>query len=223
MTTDLDHLLERAAADLDEGVRLVTVLDAAGVRRAHRRRTGALGIAAVLVVGAVSAAVVGVLRAPEAVAPADGLITSEAIMADGVVTAEEYRAAVTAVVACLEGAGIPAEADFGNGHASFSVAEVPERAEAEARCFERHLSNNVLLGWSVALGELDLAEARAADERTFACVEASTGLDFGELEYDRFGYPTPAGRAARDAAFEHEDHLRWQACRPPPARSSRSR
>lgn len=223
MTTDLDHLLERAAADLDEGVRLATAPDPATIARAHHRRMGAWGVAAVLVVGAVSAAVVGVLRSPETVAPADGLITSQAIMADGVVTADEYRAAVTAVVACLESAGIPAEADLGDGHASLSVAEVPERAEAEARCFDLHLSDNVSVGWSVALGELDLAEWRAADERTFACVEASTGLDFGELEYDRFGYPTPAGRAARDAAFEHEDHLRWQACRPPPARSSRSR
>lgn len=183
----------------------------------------AAAFALVIFVGGLSVWAIGLGQSPEA---ADGEpITSEQILADGVVTEEEYRAGALAVVACLTEAGFDAEVDFDgsdpgsvnrlDGHASFSVdgGDGPEAStEAFNRCRELHLSDNVSLGWQVALGQLDLGELREETTAVTECVEQETGQDFGELTYDEFGYLTATGQQTKDAAFEYQDHEPWMRC-----------
>lgn len=157
---------------------------------------------------------------------ADGaLITSEQILEDGVVTEDEYRAGVAAVVSCLKDAGFDARATFDepnsdtslSGHAELWVghgSEARETAtEAMNRCHELHLSHNVSLGWSVALGELDLEALGEEFAATLECVETLTGQDFGKLTFDEHGYLTKQGQQTKDAAFEYQDHQPWGTCR----------
>lgn len=151
------------------------------------------------------------------------LITSEQILEDGVVTEEEYRAGALAVVECLREDGFDYEVDFDGrdpgsvntveGHASFSGGDATEvSTEAFDRCRELHLSDNVSLGWQVALGQLDLGELREETTAVTECVEQETGQDFGELIYDEFGYLTATGQQTKDAAFEYQDHEPWLRC-----------
>ena len=153
-------------------------------------------------------------------------ITSEMILEDGIVTEEEYRAGALAVVACLTDAGFEAGVDFDDpsgdptsleGHAAFAVDQADNATESanEAfnRCQDLHLSDNVSLGWAAMLGQLDLEELREETAILVACVEERTGVDFGELTYDKFGYLTDQGEQTRDAAFEYRNHSFWGECR----------
>lgn len=153
------------------------------------------------------------------------LITSEQILEDGVVTEEEYRTGALAVVACLTEAGFEAEVNFEEpnpgtdslqGHAEFWVDHSDDATESATNAFDKcqdlHLSHNVSLGWSAALGQLDLDELREETTAVTQCVEQRTGQDFGELTYDRFGYLTDQGQQTKDAAFEYQDHQPWQRC-----------
>ncbi len=153
-------------------------------------------------------------------------ITSEMILEDGVVTDEEYRAGALAVVACLTDAGFEAGVDFddpsGNptsleGHAGFAVDHADNATESanEAfnRCQDLHLSDNVSLGWAALLGQINLEELREETATLVACVEGRTGVDFGELTYDKFGFLTDQGEQTRDAAFEYRVHSFWGECR----------
>ena len=191
------------------------------------RLTGAWAFAAafvlVIVSGGLSMWAAGLGQPSE---PADGdLITSEQILADGVVTEGEYRAAAHAVVACLAAAGFDGEVDFDgvdlgsvntlNGHASFSNYSGDEpgaSTEAFNQCSELHLSNNVSLGWAVALGQLDLNQLRVETTAVTECVEQATGQEFGELTFDEFGYLTTSGQQTKDLAFEYQDHEPWMRC-----------
>ena len=166
--------------------------------------------------------------AAESTAPlnTNGRITSEMILEDGVVTEEEYRAGALAVVACLTDAGFEAGVDFddpsGNptsleGHAGFAVDHADNATESanEAfnRCQDLHLSDNVSLGWAALLGQINLEELREETATLVACVEGRTGVDFGELTYDKFGFLTDQGEQTRDAAFEYRVHSFWGECR----------
>lgn len=162
------------------------------------------------------------------VSPADSgaLMTSEQILEDGIVTKDEYRAGVAAVVSCLKDAGFDAGATFDepnsgtsslSGRAGFWVDHSDEAREAATeamnRCHELHLSHNVGLGWSVALGELDLEALGEEFAATLECVETRTGQDFGDLTFDEYGYLTEQGQQTKDAAFEYQDHQPWETCR----------
>jgi hypothetical protein len=188
------------------------------------------GFAAVLVAGVVTFLIINTPSGPEgAVGLGDStsLITTEMILEDGVVTEEEYRAGVEAVVACLADAGFEVEADYDNtnGHAGFSGGGDTGPATLEESldnanpyrtafdgCLEVHLSLNVSLGWGATLGRIDLGELREETTAVLECVENRTGEDFGELAYDGFGYLTQQGQQTREAAFEFQDHEPWTRC-----------
>ena len=116
---------------------------------------------------------------------------------------------------CLTEAGFETQVDFddSNGHASFSSDRGPADQEQSDVCFETHLSRNVSLGWAAAMGQLDLEELRQEETAVTACVEETTGEDFGVLSYDEFGYLTEQGQVTQDAAFEYQDHQPWGSCK----------
>ena len=212
--TDLERLLESAAADVRGSVRKETSSSPSVIVRRARRRTLIVAAASVFVVGLVSAALFTVLGSDESVPPADsdGAITSEMILEDGVVTETEYRAGVGAVVACVAEAGIEVEADFDDPSRHASFLQRSGSGGEMQRCMERHLSGNVSLGWAAALGQVNLDELREQTTALIGCVEQHTGDDFGGASYDGFGYLTEEGQRTRDAAFEYQDHEPWMAC-----------
>ena len=209
--TDLDQLLEKAASDAQKSVRSETAPQASTMARRARQRTLILTTTFVVVVGLTTLGVFFIVQpGGEAVGPDDdGLITSEMILEDGVVSEEEYRAGALAVGVCLTAAGFETQVDFDdpNGHAGFSSRTQPNYDQEHFHeCLDLHLSQNVSLGWAVALGHLDLEELRQEDTAVTACVEERTGEDFGDLTYDEFGFPTDQGQQTQDAAFEYQDH-----------------
>ena len=216
--TDLDQLLEKAASDAQKSVRSETAPQASTMARRARQRTLILTTTFVVVVGLTTLGVFFIVQpGGEAVGPDDdGLITSEMILEDGVVSEEEYRAGALAVGVCLTAAGFETQVDFDdpNGHAGFSSRTQPNYDQEHFHeCLDLHLSQNVSLGWAVALGHLDLEELRQEDTAVTACVEERTGEDFGDLTYDEFGFPTDQGQQTQDAAFEYQDHELWGRCR----------
>jgi hypothetical protein len=217
---DLDQMLDRAGADVQNAVRERTSPTPSKVHRRVRRLrvvsvTGWVLIAG-LVIGGGSRFLGG--GADLASPGEDGLITSEMILEDGVVTEDEYRAGALAVAACMADAGFDTEADFddANGHASFftpsSDDTTPGYDEHFERCLDAHLSENVSIGREAALGHVDLAELREETTAVTGCVEQRTGQNFGDLVFDEFGYLTPQGQQTRDAAFEYQDHEPWLRC-----------
>lgn len=116
--------------------------------------------------------------------------TPQEILADGVVTETEYRAAVGAVVACLEQQGITTTVRYGpSGVAGFN--STGEGAEALFdKCFGQHLGS-VAYRW---------ADQNYSPEQEVAfyndvvdCVEAQTGKSYGDV---RAGADTRATNAA---------------------------
>jgi hypothetical protein len=207
---------------MDETDLVLPVPDAGMVPSSKRRRrplvAAIAGFGAVLVVGAVT--LLAINNTPtgsfdDVPSDPDTLITSEMILEDGVVTEEEYRAGAEALVICYTNAGIEAEVNFeSNGHASFFFPRAgPPDFNANEGCSDLHLSQNVSLGWGAALGQIDLEELRAEDTAVTACVKESTGEEFGDLNYDQFGYLTEQGQQTKDAAFEYQDHQPWGRCR----------
>ena len=183
----------------------------------------AAAFALVIVVGGLWAWVIGG-QSPDV---ADGEpITSEQILEDGVVTDEEYWAGVDAAIECVKDAGFQARTvgldesvSTGlQGHATVHIDNADGEAEAAdeawGSCREHHWSENVSLGWSVTLGQVDLTARRAEEEATFRCVERRTGQDFGELNYDRHDFLTTEGELAKESAYEFENHIPWMECDP---------
>lgn len=219
-------LLASIIDDTDTVLPLSEINLAPSPRRRPRPLVAAFaGFAAVLVVGVVTFLIIntpGGTKSEVISGDPDALITTGEILQDGVVTEEEYRAGVEAVVACLADAGFEVVARYGNpnGHADFlggdigpsTPDEVGPYATASDRCFKVHLSNNVSLGWNVTLGRSDLSEIREQTTAVLECVTGRTGQDFGELTYDSFGYITEQGRSTKDAAFEYQDHQPWTTC-----------
>lgn len=188
-----------------------------------------VGFAAVLVLGAVT--FLAIANTPSgsdgAVASnPEGLITTEMILQDGVVTEEEYRAGVDAVVVCLADAGFESVVDYDdpNGSASFSGGNNEPMTLEESidgggpymtafeQCLDVHLSRNVSFGWLVTLGHLDLDELRAETTAVVECVASRAGEDFGELTYDDFGFLTEEGWQAVRAAATYQKDVPWNTC-----------
>ncbi len=222
--TDLDQLLEDASTDVKRSLRTVSTPSPLKIHRRAQRRRAAKATAAVVLVASLGASAWLLSRESDGYLGLGGnaLITSEVILQDGVVTEEELHAGAEAVVACVAEAGFEAEVDFDDGSPGFldfadsdgspGFHTAPGGSEALSLCLDVHLSNNVLLGWGVTLGRLDLDELRAEDDALVECVEQLTGVDFGEVTHDDFGYLTEAGQRTRDAAFEYQDHEPWQTC-----------
>ncbi len=217
---DLDQVLDQAGADVQKAVRERTSPTPSRVHRRVRRRRVASVTGWVLIAGLVIVGGTPFLGGGPDLASSeeDGLMTSEMILEDGVVTEEEYRAGALAVAACMADAGFDTEADFDdrNGHVSFFTPS-PDDTRAEhdeefEQCLDAHLSDNVSIGRQAALGHLDLAELREETTAVTECVEQRTEKDFGDLTFDRFGYLTPQGQQTRDAAFEYQDHQPWLRC-----------
>lgn len=213
---DLDKLIDSAATDVRRSIRSDIAPTPSTIARRAGRRAVLIVAVSFLAVGLGGVAVLASLGSgdPVATESSDGLITSEMILEDGVVTEAEYHAGAEGVVACLVAAGFDAEVDFDDpsGHASFSTNGGPADNDAFFSCDEKHLSYNVSLGWSAALGQIDLAKERERIVATFACVEAETGLDFGEVVYDEFDFRTEQGQQSYEAAFEYQDHEPWSMC-----------
>lgn len=223
---DIDQLLDEAGSDVHRSIRETTTPTARTVHRRARRRTAVFATGSVLVVGLALTGVILTLQGGGDVAStgAEGRITSERILEDGVVSEDEYRSGAQAVAACLGDAGFEREVDFDapNGHASFFTPSSNTDPEYERQfeeyerqfdqCLDAHLSENVSLGWGAALGQIDLTELREETTAATECVEQRTGQDFGELTYDQFGYLTDQGRQTKDAAFEYQDHEPWKRC-----------
>lgn len=216
--TDLDQLLEKAASDAQKSVRSETAPQASTMARRARQRTLILATTFFFVVGLATLGVLFIVQpGGEAVGPEeDALITSEMILEDGVVTQDEYRAGAEAVAVCLTATGFETQVDFDdpNGHAGFSSRTQPNPDQEHFdECLDLHLSQNVSLGWAVALGHLNLEELRAQNTAVTACVEERTGEDFSDLTYDEFGFLTEQGQQTKDAAFEYQDQQPWGRCR----------
>ena len=225
--TDLDQLLENASTDVKTSLRTVSTPSPEKIHRRAQRRSATRATAAVVLVVSLGASAWLLSRgsAGSFTVGGDALITSEVILQDGVVTEEELRAGAEAVVACLADAGFEAEVNFDevdgsddlsgrvDGSPGFTGDVAPGSSEASDRCLDVHLSRNVLLGWSVTIGRLDLDQVRAEDNALVECVERFTGVDFGEVTHDDFGYLTTDGQQTRDAAFEYQDHEPWQTCK----------
>mgnify|MGYP006908227566 CR=1 FL=1 len=216
--TDLDQLLDQASRDVKASVRSTAQLDPRVVRtRATRRRVVTVLALALLAVTFVGLGSLISARSGD-IAEQDRLITSDEILADGLVTEAEYRAGAQAVVECLSEAGFAATVSFSDRtrHASFSIdhtdAASSPAGEAATQCREVHLSHNVGLGWSDALGQLDLKELARQETEVFSCVETVTGQNFGEIGHDQHGFLTESGQASKDAAFEYQDHEPWMRC-----------
>lgn len=212
--SDIERQLDKAASDVEASMSRKAGQRPSDFERRSRSRMATMIVTSVLVLAVGTAAVALTLGS---VAETDSqsaaaTTTGDSILDDGIVTEDEYRGAVAGVVACAADQGLELLVDFNdsNGHASFSGRGDGDRLDS---CFEENLTNNVSLGWSVALGDLDLEEIRKNDIATFACVEQATGEDFGELSCDKFGYSTTQGQAAHDLAFEYQDHESWIACR----------
>jgi hypothetical protein len=214
---DIEQRLDKAAADVKAGLRRQAN---SGAIRVPRRGFSLLGAvsAAILLLVVVGVATFAVTSEPSSVpgAPVDGRNTTEAsILADGIVTQEEYRTAVQAVIDCSREAGLDVAADFNspNGHASFqgpkSFGDPDKQFD---QCLAVYLPNNVSLGWSVTLGDLDLTQMRIDTVARLTCIENRTGESFGELDYDEFGYPTAISEATMAAALDYKDHGPWNAC-----------
>ena len=225
--TDLDQLLENASTDVKMSLRTVSTPSPEKIHRRAQRRSATRATAAVVLVVSLGASAWLLSRGSDGYLGlgGDALITSEVILQDGVVTEEELRAGAEAVVACLADAGFEAEVNFDevdgsddlsgrvDGWPGFTGDVAPGSSEASDRCLDVHLSNNVLLGWGVTIGRLDLDQLRAEDNALVECVERLTGVDFGEVAHDDFGYLTNDGQQTRDAAFEYQDHEPWQTCK----------
>ena len=214
--TDLDQLLENASTDVKTSLRTVSTPSPEKIHRRAQRRSATKATAVVVLVASLGASAWLLSRGSDGSfsVGGDALITSEVILQDGVVTEEELRAGAEAVVACVAEAGFEAEVNFDgpDGSPGFTGDVAAGSSEASDRCFDVHLSNNVLLGWSVTIGWLDLDQLRAEDNALVECVERLTGVDFGEVTHDDFGYLTEEGQQTRDAAFEFQDHEIWIAC-----------
>ncbi len=218
--TDVEHLLESAADDVRTTVGDEVVADSTSIpRRGRRRVLVRSSLAGLLAVGGglTVATMVGSDDSATTISSGDGLVTSEMILQDGLVTEAEYRAGAEAVVSCLAGAGIEATVDFDdpNRHASFSRPSSGLAVESDRhfeRCLDRHLAAPVSLGWAAALGQIDLERFHGETIATFDCVEQRVGVDFGELVFDEAGGLSSDSQRARDAAFEHDDHGPWMRC-----------
>ncbi len=214
--TDLDKLIESAANDDTNSVRKRVNATTSTLARRAAQRTIVIIAMSLVAVGLGGAAVLATLGSGRQLASEnpDELITSEVILEDGVVSEEEYRAGPEAVVVCLTDAGFEAAVDFDDltRHASFFSSGGPADNDAFFACDEKHLSYNVSLGWSAALGQVDLKEERERTVAAFGCVEAQTGLDFGDVVYNEFNFRTEQGQQSYNAAFEHEDHGPWLVC-----------
>lgn len=215
--TDLDVLLAKASSDVRHSVRRKGVSAPAAISRRSHRRVFAVAAMSVLVIGATAALLTGVPDRSTSLQMGSA-VTSEMILRDGVVSEEEYRAGAEAVVSCLAEAGIDTELEYGDDqHANFSFQE-PGAASNGAqgdelqRCMDTHLSDNVELGWSVALGQVHLRLHSAETAAQVACVEEEAGTAFGELSYDEFGYLTEQGRQTRDRAMAYQDGQAWAEC-----------
>ena len=216
--TDLDQLLENAASDVQKGVHPETTPQSSSIARRASQKTAILGTMLVVIVALATLGIFSILQPGEDVVGPDDdvLITSEMILEDGVVTEEEYRDGALAVGACLTNAGFETRVDFDdtNGHAGFSSETQPNYDQEHFyECLDLHLSQNISLGWAVALGQIDLEELRQEETALTACVQESTGEDFGDLVYDEFGFLTEQGERTRDSAFEYQDHQPWGLCR----------
>ena len=224
--TDLDQLLKDASTDVKTSLRTVSTPSPEKIHRRAQRRSATKATAVVVLVVSLGASAWLLSRGSDgSFTGGDALITSEVILQDGVVTEEELRAGAEAVVACVADAGFEAEVDFDDaspGFLDFSGSGAgggpgfwtePGGNEALDGCLDVHLSRNVMLGWAVTLGRLDLDELRAEDSALVECVERLTDVDFGEVTHDDFGYLTNDGQQTRDTAFEYQDHEPWQTCK----------
>ncbi len=214
---DIDRLLDQAASDVKAGLRRQTPPGAIKVPRRGFSVVATVSVATALLVaiGAVTVAVTSQLGAAPGAPTGTRSATETSILADGVVTEEEYRGAVQAVLDCGRALGLEVAADFNdpNGHASFqSPGSIDGSRDQFDQCFAEYLPTNVSVGWSVTLGDGDLGQMRNDAVARLACVENRTGQDFGELAYDEFGYPTPMSRATMDAALDYQEHEPWNAC-----------
>jgi len=215
--TNIERLLDKAASDVKASLRHQG--SSGPVRMPHRLVSIGVSIGVVgvgLLVAAAAAIGIASQFGDRGGAPFGARSATELmILADGVVTEQEYRDAVKAVAVCGENLGLEVLVDFNDpkGYASFSSSEsVADSTEPFGRCIAENLPSNVVLGWAVTLGDADLGETRADAIARLACVEERTGKNFGSLVYDEFGYPTPASIATMDAALKYEDHGPWGAC-----------
>ncbi|GBE23858.1 hypothetical protein BMS3Bbin02_00123 [bacterium BMS3Bbin02] len=214
---DIERLLDKAASDVKASVRHQTTSGAMKVPRRGLSVLVTVSVATALLVaiGAATLAVTSQLGAAPGAPTGMRSATETSILADGIVTEEEYRGAVQAVVDCGRALGLEVTADFNdpNGHAGFqSPGSIDDSRKQFDQCLVEYLPNNVSVGWSVSLGDVDLDEMRNDAAARLACVENRTGQDFGELTYDEFGYPTPMSQATMEAALDYQEHEPWNAC-----------
>ena len=105
--------------------------------------------------------------------------TKQEILADGVVTEAEYRAAVDAVVGCMDAEGIDTSVRYDSSGIAAFDSQGTAAAEKFDACFSEHLGS-VAYVW---------ADQNASPESEIAfyndvvdCVEAQTGESYGDVE-----------------------------------------
>lgn len=125
--------------------------------------------------------------------------TKQEMLADGVVTEVEYRAAVDEVVGCLDAQEIDTSVRYDSSGVAAFDSQGAGAAEKFDACFAQHLGS-VAYAW---------ANQNASPEGEFAfyndvvnCVEGQTGQSFGDVEAVGDTRATDAAIAAAPDLYE---------------------
>ena len=222
MTDQLERTLERAGEQVRNAITIGDTPHGSTIRHRATRRRWTLAVVAVtaVLVGGGIATRAGITSPAARSGDLDALITREDILADGVVTEDEYRAAAQAVVTCHASGGFVTQVAFDDpdGHASFSSAtrlRSLDRAEKNRHfedCLRRFLPPAVSLGWASTLGQVDLDVWRHDVTTLHACVLDATGLPIGALAFDEHGFLTRVGQDRMDTVMEYGDHEPASTC-----------
>lgn len=188
--------LNAAADRVDGDPAGVETIRRRAVRRHRTRQAGWATAVVVLVAGFVA------LSRPlqPSVDLAEALTPSE-ILADRVVTEEEWEAAGAAVVQCLANQGLEAEFDPGEG--SFDVSGDDSESSFE-ECWGTYMGVSVQRVW--ADQQYDPVASFEFYRDVVECTESRTGVDYGEMTQDSLGFAsTEAHRTINRAIQEAPD------------------
>lgn len=125
--------------------------------------------------------------------------TKQEILADGVVTQAEYRAAVDAVVGCMAAEGIDTSVRYDSSGIAAFDSHGPGAADKFDACFAQHLGS-VAYAWANQNANPESEIAFYND--VVDCVEAQTGESYGDVEAVGDTRPTDAAIAAAPDLYE---------------------
>lgn len=193
--------LESAADRVQGHPAGIEVIMRRGLRRRHSRRAGWVVAAAVLVVGFV------VLAIP--LAPRVDLASARTpveILADRVVTPEEWEAAGAAVIQCLTDQGMDAEFDADKGAFTVYGADPDTRLD---ECYGAYMGESVQKVWSDQ--QADPVAEFELYRSVVECTESRTGVDYGDMTQDSLGFVSTEAHRTINRAFNEAPEV-YNSC-----------